>query len=678
MQNTQSELSAISNAEFMKAIFSELKHNEYCWTASFSTSPSLARGEWSGSRTYPEVVADTRYGNSYFCVSALHADEKGASRRTTANFSRLMCVVIDDAGECALAPSWRLETSENKFQLGFILQTPIEDVEIAQRLHSALANQKVINADSSGNNSVRYVRLPVGCNTKYENNFSCKLVEYEPTRKVALIDICDALNIDYASVINGVRIVKDHTQDSTHAGEYVKDAQYITQIVSGASFHEPMNILAARYRSRGADAQFVIEAIKGFMLASQDDSERWRVRFEDVPRSVRTAFEKFEQQEKIEQVKVLLSKERNAYTLDRIEAVEFVIDGFLSNGFTVIAGEPGVGKTSTLVPLFAASAHLCEENSFLKPILRRKVIYIAEDIQQVQRCVYALHKHVAKNIDKKEFYNWFQIVQAVRSDAEAIVKVIKQARDEESYTLENGFTVEPLIVFDTAAATISLENENDNAEVSSVIAKIKEATIGAPVAIIAHTPKAISRSDLAMMTPRGASAWSGDAQATIFLFTDDAFPNARFLALGKRRFECAYSEIRFESDVYEESVTTPWGTQQTVSYRVSRALESSSEQRAELKREGEKQTKALLAASKDSQAINYMRSMSDDYVTSSNLRSIVGGSVVLANKHIESMLERKVIERIILKDHPEIVKTYKNHTSGYILARDYRQLSDGE
>ena len=42
------------------------------------------------------------------------------------------------------------------------------------------------------------------------------------------------------------------------------------------------------------------------------------------------------------------------YDVTRIKPPSFVIQGFMPTGVSIIAGEPGVGKTSALVPLFCA------------------------------------------------------------------------------------------------------------------------------------------------------------------------------------------------------------------------------------------------------------------------------------------------------------------------------------
>lgn len=57
---------------------------------------------------------------------------------------------------------------------------PLEDLASAQRLHQALAEAGHLQADRNGNNPVRHVRLPIGCNTKYHPSHPHRLRRFAP------------------------------------------------------------------------------------------------------------------------------------------------------------------------------------------------------------------------------------------------------------------------------------------------------------------------------------------------------------------------------------------------------------------------------------------------------------------------------------------------------------------
>lgn len=257
------------------------------------------------------------------------------------------------------------------------------------------------------------------------------------------------------------------------------------------------------------------------------------------------------------------------YTLDDLRPIEHTIDGFLAAGVTVIAGAPGVGKTSLLVPLACCVAHLCRDDAALRPELRRHVVYVSEDSGQVQRVLYGMKAHSVP--DKvAEFPAWFHIIQAVRSKPVALARAITKWRESYTYTAgpeQKGFQVEPLIVFDTSNATLDLDNENDNAEAGKAIAAIKQALGNASLWIVTHVSKVNSREDVQNLTARGAGAFEGDANAVAYILNDEALGECRYMVLGKRRFEPKFTELVFESHSDYRDVMTGWGSTQRVWYR---------------------------------------------------------------------------------------------------------------
>lgn len=255
---------------------------------------------------------------------------------------------------------------------------------------------------------------------------------------------------------------------------------------------------------------------------------------------------------------------RHRLDLSGLRPTEFVVDGFLRNGLTVIAGAPGVGKTSLIAPLAAVVAHLVESD--LRPALRRKVAYLSEDPEQVETVLYALAKHAPGAASADEFNEWFTLLPSRRLTPEKLAKLI--ASIVETHTVEqNGYAVRPLIVLDTSNANIELESENDNSEVGRAIAAIKQNLSTAGCWLIAHTPKTLKRADVRDLTTRGASAFAGDANATAFVFQEDGQDDRRFLALDKHRFEADFREIEFTTECGEEVVQTPWGDVQRRRYR---------------------------------------------------------------------------------------------------------------
>jgi hypothetical protein len=105
----------------------------------------------------------------------------------------------------------------------------------------------------------------------------------------------------------------------------------------------------------------------------------------------------------------------------------------------------------------------------------------------------------------------------------------------------------PLVVFDTANAVFDLENENDNAEVGRAMAHVKQSFAGFPVIIVAHAAKSNGMAETDGLSPRGASAWTGDAQGVYTVFKDGDIEEApRVLKATKIRFPPAFPELTFD------------------------------------------------------------------------------------------------------------------------------------
>jgi hypothetical protein len=215
-------------------------------------------------------------------------------------------------------------------------------------------------------------------------------------------------------------------------------------------------------------------------------------------------------------------------------------------------------------------------------------------------------------------------------------------------------------------------------EVGKVIAKIKQSANGLAVVVVAHTAKALQRTDLASLTPRGASAWIGDARATIYLFSDESVPEARFLALGKRRFEPTYTEIRFDSETYTEVVATPWGSSQSVGLRVVTAEASSQEERKQAAKLGKQAANSMRVREQELVVINQLQSLPrDQYRTMNELIEQLTGAKSARLDIVHGLINKKEIELFSLEDNEGVPKRVKQHKDGLRISLTYEQESNG-
>lgn len=262
-----------------------------------------------------------------------------------------------------------------------------------------------------------------------------------------------------------------------------------------------------------------------------------------------------------------------------VTVFEYVYDNFMSTGANVVAGAPGVGKTTLIVPLALAAAHLCPPDYVLKPLLRRNVIIITESVVQVQRVIYSLCSWGYTGMPVSAFDERVRVINAQRLDPRVVAQVAEEYRE---WVVQNEkadgtfYPALPLVVFDTANAVFDLENENDNAEVGRAMAYIKQSFSSFPVIIVSHAAKALGSVESDFLSPRGASAWTGDAQGVYTVFKDGETQDApRVLKATKVRFPTAFPELTFDMVSNKEKHKDVLGFEKDIwfSHSVARPLE---------------------------------------------------------------------------------------------------------
>jgi hypothetical protein len=233
-------------------------------------------------------------------------------------------------------------------------------------------------------------------------------------------------------------------------------------------------------------------------------------------------------------------------TIGQIKPIRYMVKGFWAHSFMVLAGQPGIGKTTAVISLCMVMAGIQAKDCELTATKKRKTIIVTEDSDQVERTLTGYARHYG--INSQSLSDWFVIIDAKRSQVKDLLML---AHNVIHHTIDN---VRPLLVLDTANATMDIDNENDNSEVGSYIAALKQTIyiqLDTPVCIITHTNKTISKSD-SDATARGASAFTGDATLTGVLFEDET--KTRYMRLVKTRYQPNFREIKFQSDVFADTV----------------------------------------------------------------------------------------------------------------------------
>lgn len=652
----------IENSTFLNCLAESAAEGTFLWTNAFTGDPGLPHAPWGGSKYLPEQsdVDSLVNRNTYYSVAALRP-QNGVVRRKNDYFDRLLVLVADDPDITKLngEASFIIETSPGNYQVGLFISSSdpmAADINYVNGLLSAMASVGLMPVDASGNNAVRYCRLPVGQNQKPKNNnFQHVLKEWNPEAEYSLIEAAEVFGVTFDSAEDVI------ASGSTYEPQDKKIEDLIDNIITGDSLHHSLIRLAGSLVASGLHPGAVTNVLRSLMERSArkiKDYKTWKERYDDIPEAVRSA-EKFAPEEK--EGILATSESEHVYDLDTLKPVEFVIDGFISNKITVIAGPPGVGKTSLLVPLAFHAAHLCDPDSEIKPVLRRRVIYVTEDADQVERIIYGICKHEQLKEPKEGFRYWFRIENARRKKGDDLAAFITKMRNEYSINLgseHNNYIVEPLIVLDTSNATIDLDNENDNAEAGKIIADIKSAIGRSAVWLVAHTSKVTSKTEVDQMSARGAGAFEGDANAVAYLLNLDG---NRFLTLGKRRFEADYTDIKFESFADSEQVNTPWGTVQTVRYRYGIPCISSTEERIVVKEAGAEAAKSQKRIEVRQKILETLSNHGN--MSKKKLKEFIKGKGTIADEVLSDLLVQGIIS---------MTEVGKAHVYHIINPRPYR------
>lgn len=192
-------LLAVSNAEFLTAIFHAIPEGARPGVVSFPGNPADVPSKAWFAR--PAGAATPPTANNYFGLSSYFNDEAGQFRRTKKTFAALHAVMLDDLGtkvdreRVALPLSWLIETSPGNYQGGYTLADPINDASTADRLMSAIIGAGLCDPGASGP-TARLARLPVAINGKTAAAFECRLAEWAPDRRYSVQELVDGLGLE--------------------------------------------------------------------------------------------------------------------------------------------------------------------------------------------------------------------------------------------------------------------------------------------------------------------------------------------------------------------------------------------------------------------------------------------------------------------------------------------------
>lgn len=522
MPSPESTTALVSNSAFLRELAGGAPNGSSLWVTSFTGSPDLTDSKnWFGkpynAATMTAQVDGWGDQNAYFSVAALHPTADGEVRRRKANFARLLALVVDDVQmeDVQGQVSYVLATSPGKFQVGVFIDRSDADAAnagLVDRLVTSMVERGMLRADMSGNNAVRYVRLPVGQNQKPRESgvWQHRMLRWTPTARLSLADAAAAFGID----LDQLRAESTAAAPGASASIGMQDERLrvlTANVIRGENLHDSINQIAASLVSVGTPGGAVVNTLRGLMDASlAPKDERWLARYQDIARAVTTAQEKYGRPI-IEidlspigggsGVQLLNLRELDAASRAVRWCVKHVLPG---DSIGLMFGAPGTFKSFVALDM---ALHIAHGLKWLgKKTTKGPVIYIAaEGGTGLMRRIHAWHK--ARKLEWAEI-DFYVIPSAVMLSSRC-AEVVEAAK---------ALGVEPvLVIVDTKSQTDEGEENsaNDTAAYFRGLGSSFRALWGCAVLVIHHSGlNATER-------PRGSSAIVGNIDFMFGVFRDE-------------------------------------------------------------------------------------------------------------------------------------------------------------
>jgi hypothetical protein len=369
------------------------------------------------------------------------------------------------------------------------------------------------------------------------------------------------------------------------------------------------------------------------------------------------------------------------YDLKHPKPQEYILDGIIGMGLLLFAGAAGGGKTTNGMTLFTRVAHLCRHDDPLKPLLRRKVIYITEDSQQAINILRSMRiSGDLGDCSDEEMHEYFKIVDAKRLPVAEIIKVasvyLEMLTPNTSPVTGEVVMARPYPVFDTSNATINIENESDNSAVGQALAALKQHFLGLSMCVIGHIAKALKRAEVADFSARGAGAWEADANQVCYLIKEE--DGSRWLEIkeAKHRFVARVDGIKFETIVNVVDAFDMLGNkvEEVLVHGQPMLIEAGGkkalkDKQAQQKKNADESAKALLKKQSQDMIIAELESLEpSDYRTSNQLCEMLKMSKGDKIAFIKNMVQEKMIQQIELPYPEIIIKKASSHRTIYVKA----------
>jgi archaellum biogenesis ATPase FlaH len=538
---------AMTNSDFLAEIYKDLEPGIFGWVCSFRADPSNAPPSvWAG-RAYKglpnqaALIDRTTQDNTYFCTSVLHATEDGELVRRKEAFAQLRVLVLDDANPVDVGNfTYAIQTSPGNFQIGIVLDAADPDTRnrpLVDSVMQTMAARGYIKSDKSGNNCVRYVRLPNGKNTKPRaaGEWSVILEHWHANIRWSLEDACASVGID----LDALRITSQMPKASpgtgtgTHAGEMITS---LTAPVEQRVYHENITRLAASLVSGGMYPGAAVEFLYSLMdqvkpdVRQADELRRWESRRAEIPRAVASAEKYAPENRKPPQITVNLqvSEDKPEPAEGELKPMDWAelahvepeptawrLQGWLPEGtVTLLSAHGGVGKSNLSLQLGVA---LTQGAPFMNLATARSKVLVLSGEDEA-RTVHFRVANICNDVGLEISSLRDRLMVYDLTQADCVLWRDGHVTEQMQWLADTAVRTRAQVIVIDNASDVFADNENDRTAVRGFMRALNliAHVTGAAVLLLAHVDKASVRSGAGLdsnTTFSGSTAWNNSARS---------------------------------------------------------------------------------------------------------------------------------------------------------------------
>jgi len=540
----------MDNSDFLRAVYGTVQDN-YGWTTSFASDPNKSEPTvwsgmaWTGTPGQSNIIDRRVNDNNFFCVSVMAAPDK--KRRSKDTFVRLCVLLADDAQPDDLFgnPSYIIETSPGNYQIGILIDRDDADAKnqgLIDLVLQRMAAANLIGADSSGNNIVRYGRLPTGCNTKQRDTgtFATKVLQSDLTASYSLADAVATFGLDLDEIRSGARAAPSEVSilDKTALTAVDLYKSLITTNMDERSYHDPLLKLSSGMIAAGMAPGAVVNNLRSLMLATRPetgaDLARWEARFgQDLSRMVASAEKYAPSEERMAELasdSLFMGMEALG---ERTRNVRWAVKGLIpEDSMGMIFGASGTYKSFIAIDL---ALHMAHEMDWAGARTKKgAVAYVAaEGGAGIYRRLKAWHNQFGLVPDDSInicitplLLSAIEEVKAMRVAIEALPQPPK------------------LVVIDTLSQTFS-GDENSSTDIGDYLRMINteiRAAFNCTVIVVHHTGHSAAE------RPRGSSAITANLDFILGVFRPDPEKQVARMSVHKMKDGDKVDDVFFEME----------------------------------------------------------------------------------------------------------------------------------